>query len=134
MLRVNANFSLFYQILTRPSLLRDEGYASVTIKNMNITFTLAPLNDNGHLQFELKDSIINIENYQFKLQGHSNMSQAIELTMNKLKDMFKEELMNILARKLSKSLEMSINTGIDSNLLLRPLDKHSAILLNCTLT
>lgn len=54
--------------------------------------------------------------------------------MNKLKDIFKEELMNILARKLSKSLEMSINSGIDSNLLLRPLEQNSLIQLNCTLT
>ena len=69
MLNINANFSLFYQILSRPNLLRDEGTGSVLINNMNITFKLKPLNDNGHLQFELKDSIINVENYQFKLQG-----------------------------------------------------------------
>lgn len=54
--------------------------------------------------------------------------------MNKLKDMFKNELLNILAMKMSKSFESSLNQGIDSNLLFRPVGDDSNILLNCTLT
>lgn len=133
-LNVNANFSLVYHLLSRPNLVRDEGVGSIRIDNMNISLKLSPYNDDGHLQFELWDSMIQVDNYQFKLEGTSNVSQAVELTMNKLKDMFKEELLNILARKISKSLELTLNRGIDSNLLLRPLGDGSNILLNCTLT
>lgn len=114
--------------------MRDQGMGSVKFENMNISLKLTPFNQDGRLQFELWDSLIEVEDYKFKLQGSSNFSQAVELTLNKLKDMFKDELLNILARKASKSLEIALNRGMDSNLLMRPLGSGSNILLNCTLT
>ena len=54
--------------------------------------------------------------------------------MNKFKDFFKNELVNILARKISKSVQQSLNRGVDSNKLLRPLGDGSDVLFNCTLT
>lgn len=123
-MNINANFSLVYHLLSRPNLVRDEGMGSIRIDGMNISLKLSPYSNNGHLQFEIFDSLIYVDNYQFRLEGTSNVSQAIELTMNKLKDMFKDELLNILARKISKSLELTVNNGIDSNLLVRPIDDN----------
>ena len=50
---INADFSLFYKVVSRPKLVKDEGVGTALIRNMNITFDLRPHSSSGHLQFEL---------------------------------------------------------------------------------
>lgn len=44
-LHINSNFSLFYKVLSRPNLFRDEGAGAVVIEDMNMTFKLKPVNE-----------------------------------------------------------------------------------------
>ena len=46
------------------------------------------------------------------MQGTSEVSEAIELIANKFEDMLKNEIVNIVARKLSKSVARAMNTNV----------------------
>ena len=42
-------------------------------------------------------------------KGTSEFSKAAEIVLNKFKDFFKNEIVNILSRKMIKSIELMLN-------------------------
>ena len=68
---------------------------------------------------ELRDAVITIEDFQVKFNGSSEISEGFELIVNKFKSFFKEELVNIIARKLTKSVEQSINDYLLNDIMVR---------------
>ena len=66
---------------------------------------LIPYNRNGILQFEFKDTIIDIQDYQVDFKGSTEISKAFQIIIYKFKDFFKNELVNIISRKITKSVE-----------------------------
>ena len=55
------------------------------------------------------------------------------MIVNQYKSVFKNELVNILARKLTKSVEASINAFMFKEGEFREIGENTGILLNCTL-
>lgn len=68
------------------------------------------------------------------MNGTSEISTAFEMVINKFKDFFKNEIVNIFARKISKSLERSLNHRISSDKALSKVGRSGGVYLNSTLT
>ena len=61
------------------------------------------------------DVKIMIEDYKVDLDGTSDISVAIEILLKNFKNFFKEELTNMLAWRLAKSVEETLNHLLSSN-------------------
>lgn len=68
------------------------------------------------------------------MNGTSEISKAFEMVINKFKEFFKNEIVNIFARKISKSLERSLNNRISSDKSLSKVGRSGGVYLNSTLT
>ena len=128
------DFDLDYNLISVPQLLHDQGVGSIKIINFNLSLHLVPYNKNGSIQFEFRDAIIDIEDYQVDFKGSSEISKAFQIVVYKFKDFFKNELVNIISRKITKSVEQSLNELMVYNQVLKPLDKYPGLLLNFTFT
>lgn len=81
------------------------------MRNFEVSLLMTPYNSNGNLLMDFKDAIISVQDYQVKLDGNSDVSKAIEICLNNFKSVFKKELANILAWKLTKTVEDQINSS-----------------------
>jgi hypothetical protein len=70
---------------------------------------LLPSNANGVLQIDFSETKIDIENYHVSLVGSSDVSKATQIMMNSFKEFFKKDLANMLAWRLAKSVQESLN-------------------------
>lgn len=102
---MSMNFNMDFNIWSRPEWLRDDGTCQVNVTNFDAEVHLIPFNSEGRVQLEFRDAVITIEDFQVKFNGSSEISEGFELIVNKFKSFFKEELVNIIARKLTKSVE-----------------------------
>ena len=102
-------FDLDFNMLSRPQVIADKGNGTLRSNNFDVSIQLQPFNDKGSLQFLFKDAIINVEDYQVNFKGTSEFSKATEIVLNKFKDFFKNEIVNILSRKMIKTLELMMN-------------------------
>lgn len=93
-----------FNMLSRPQVISDEGVGKMSILNFNVSIHLQPYNDGGSLQFMFKDALIDIDDYQVDFKGSSEFSKAVEMVLNKFKDFFKNEIVNIISRKMIKSI------------------------------
>lgn len=102
-------FDMDFNMLSRPQVIADKGVGTISVLNFDVSIQLQPFNDNGSLQFLFKDAIINVDDYQVRFKGTSEFSKAAEIVLNKFKDFFKNEIVNILSRKMIKSIELMLN-------------------------
>lgn len=64
----------------------------------------------GNLQIDFKSIDLNIKTYRVKTSGSSDLSTAVEIVFNSFKSFFKNEMANMLAWRMAKSVEESMNT------------------------
>lgn len=102
-------FDLNFNMLSRPQVIADKGNGTISVLNFDVSIHLQPFNDNGSLQFVFKDAIINVDDYQVDFKGTSEFSKAAEIVLNRFKDFFKNEIVNILSRKMIKTIESMLN-------------------------
>ena len=131
---MSMNFNMDFNIWSRPEWLRDEGTCQVNVTNFDAAVHLIPFNSEGRVQLEFKDAVITIEDFQVQFNGTSEIAEGMQLIVNKFKSFFKEELVNIVARKLTKSVEESINNYLLDDLMIREVgEKGSGIFQNLTM-
>ena len=65
--------------------MRDEGTGIITIDKFNLTMHLLPYNQDGSLQFSFRDAEIMIEDFEVKLDGKAEISDAIEAVVREFK-------------------------------------------------
>jgi len=128
------NFDMKFDLHSVPEWLRDKGTGFIRIQNFNISLHLTPFTRHGKVQFHFKDAVIEIEDFYAQMNGTSEISKAFELVINKFKEFFKNEIVNIFARKISKSLERSLNNRISSDKSLSKVGRSGGVYLNSTLT
>jgi len=74
---------------------------------MSLIPTASP---DGVLQVDFKSITINITDYKVIANGSTDLSKAVEIVFNSFKAFFKNELTNVLAWRMAKSVEESMNT------------------------
>lgn len=70
---------------------------------------LIPYNQNGKIQVDFRDAQVAIENYDANFEGKSDISKAFNVVLKNFKSFFKNEVANIMARKISKTFEETFN-------------------------
>lgn len=103
------NFVLDFELFSKPEWIKDKGSGIINVTNFNLSLHLEPFNKDGKLQFDFADAVIEIENYGIEFKGTSDFSKALSIVLNNFKSFFKNEVVNILGRKLTKSFEDSMN-------------------------
>lgn len=61
---------------------------------------------------EFYDTAFKVGDYEVELSSESDFGKATEILLNNFKNFFKQELSNILAWRLAKSVEVSINQNL----------------------
>ena len=87
----------------------------IKVKNADLQLNLTPIQKDGMLQVDFSDVKIVIEDYKVDLSGTSDISVAIEILFKNFKHFFKEELTNMLAWRLAKSVEETLNSLLEAN-------------------
>lgn len=94
---------------------------------------LIPFNDKGKMQVDFSDTKVVVENYTANFEGETDFSRAANVIIRNFKTFFKREVANVMARKVSKSFEASLNSMLYKGpSILSVLDEE--IYLNYTLT
>lgn len=102
-------FSVEYEIWTEPDMVHDKGTGRVTVSDASVFLNLMPMNDEGSLRIEFYETVFNIADYDVRIDSASDLGKATEILVNKFKNFFKQELSNILAWRMAKSVEETIN-------------------------
>ena len=126
-------FDLDFNMLSRPQVIADKGNGTIQVLNFDVSIHLQPYNEDGSLQFTFKDAIIDVDDYHVDFKGTSEFSEAVKLVLNKFKDFFKNEIVNILSRKMIKTTEVMLNLFMKQDETLLPV-ANSNVLMNATLT
>ncbi len=71
---------------------------------------LIPFNDNGKMQVDFSDTKVVVQNYTADFRGETDFSRAANVIIKNFKSFFKKEVANVMARKVSKSFESSLNS------------------------
>ena len=69
----------------------------------------------GTLQIDFSNVKVDLRDYSVELDGESDLSRAIEILFSSFKSFFRQELTSMLAWRLAKSVEESINQILISN-------------------
>lgn len=112
---VNMEFNYGFKIWSEPEWIQDDGTGTIKVKNADLQLNLTPTQKDGKLQVTFSGVKIVIEDYQVNLDGSSDISVAIEVLFRNFKQFFKEELTNILAWRLAKSVEETLNSLLEAN-------------------
>jgi hypothetical protein len=108
---MNLEFQMKYGVTSDPNWLNDYGDATANIRDASIRMSLLPrASTDGVLQIDFKQMEIEMKDYRVKADGSSDLSKAIEIVFNSFKSFFKNELANMLAWRMAKSVEESMNT------------------------
>jgi hypothetical protein len=116
---MSMDFEMDFSIRSRPEWLRDDGTMGVKVTDFDAAIHLVPFNSNGKMQFDFRDAVIEIQDFQVRFNGTSELSQGFELVVNKFKYFFKNELVNIIARKMTKSVEEAMNNFLFNDKMIR---------------
>ena len=130
---IDLQFDFGFKIWSDPEWLHDDGTGMISIKNAGILITLNPSEQDGILQVSFSEVKINIEDYQVELNGTSDLSEAIEILFKNFKQFFKEELTNMLAWRLAKSVEDTLNNLLVTNGEVIDVTQQQSTYLNATL-
>jgi len=106
---LNLESSFSFDLWSDPEWLTDRGTGKVKVENADILLDLVPHNENGTLQIDFAETNLSIYNYDVQLEGTSDLSTATQILMNSYKSFFKQDLSNILAWRLAKSVEETLN-------------------------
>lgn len=107
---LNLQFSLKMEMWSESfDWLKDQGTGNIKMENADIMLNLVPTSQNGTLQIDFAETNLQIENYQVDLQGETDWSKATSIMMNSFKSFFKQDMANILAWRLAKSVEETLN-------------------------
>lgn len=106
---MSMNFDLEFNIHSWPEWFSDQGTGHVGITDFDASLHLSPYSKDGRIQFDFEDAILDVLDFNVEFHGNSEISEGLEMIINQYKSVFKNELINILARKLTKSVEASIN-------------------------
>lgn len=71
---------------------------------------LIPFNDKGKMQVDFSDTKVVVQNYTANFRGETDFSKAANVIIRNFKSFFKKEVANVMARKVSKSFEASLNS------------------------
>jgi hypothetical protein len=108
---MNFLFSLDFDISSDPEFLTDVGTATATVNDCTVRLELSPkANENGILEVSFTQAEIILSDYEVKANGETDISAAFEIVMNSFKSFFKQELANMIAWRMAKSVEESMNT------------------------
>ena len=106
---INLQFTFDYSVWSEPELLLDSGSGRLDMAGCNIDLVLALTQKDGALQVDFTDVKILLLDYTVKLDGSSDLSQAVEIILKNFKKFIQKEITNVLAWRLTKSLESSLN-------------------------
>jgi len=90
-------------------------------------------NNDGLLHFDFNHAEIYINQYEVKTGGSSDLSRALEIIFNSFKSFFKNELANMLAWRMAKSVEESMNTMMTASAGFIELPGAENVFLNATM-
>lgn len=130
---VSLNFALDFDLYSKPEWIKDKGVGKIDISNFNISLHLTPFNNNGKFQIDFSDVIIDVSNYTANFTGQSDFSKALTMLLNSFKSFFKDEVANMMARKVAKSFEESLNAIMNHGPSIVPIDEKGLINFNYTL-
>lgn len=99
---IDIDYSFGYRVDSDPNYFDDNGEGIIKLRNLSLTVVLTPQINLGKVQLEINDTIIELENYDAVFQGTSDFADAVTLLMENFKSFFKDQLLNIAGRKLSK--------------------------------
>jgi hypothetical protein len=126
-------FNFDFDMWTEPEWVRDHGRGTITVKDASISHNLLPMNDEGSLRIEFYDTAFNLNDYDVEIDSDSDLGKATEILLNKFKNFFKQELSNILAWRMAKTVEDLMNRNLIKEGKGLEIEKLSAR-LNTTLT
>lgn len=66
----------------------------------------------GRAQFEVNDTIVDLEDYQAEFKGSHEFADGITIVLDAFKPVFKKEILTMATRKISKLLQNEINNLI----------------------
>lgn len=124
---MSMDFEMDFNIRSRPEWLRDDGTVAVNVTNFDAAIHMVPFNSDGRVQLDFTDAVLNIEDFKVKFNGTSEISEGFEMIVNKFKSIFKDELVNILGRKLTKSVEQSMNKYLFNDEIFRTVGEGNGI-------
>ena len=103
---INFGLNLDYKMKSDPDWGTDEGQGYLNINNLDLVGQIKFNVVQGKLQLDFSDIIVNMEHYDAKFNGtDEDFSEGMVEIFDAFKDFFKRELANIVARKMSKTLE-----------------------------
>ena len=103
------NFEFDFRVWSEPKWLDDHGLGYVKVGNCDIHLDLQLKNVDGALQVDFEDVKVDLHDYSVVLDGESDLSRAIEIMFTSFKSFFRQELTSMLAWRLAKSVEESLN-------------------------
>lgn len=131
---MDLEFQMRYSVTSEPSWLTDNGTATAMINNASIKMSLLPLaSPDGVLQIDFKRMEISMTDYKVKADGSSDLSKAVEIVFNSFKSFFKNELANMLAWRMAKSVEESMNTLMMTRAGIVPMPELDNVFFNATM-
>lgn len=131
---VSLHFDLDFNLASEPEFVADKGIGSIKLLNFNVTVDLKPVNTNGALQLEFIDAFIQVEDYTVHFDGQTDISKALELLMAEFKDFFKNEVVNMIARRMLVSVQDVINDHIQQQNALNVWNDDMPVFLNMKLS
>ena len=105
-----------YDISSDGGFISDSGKGRFKVDKSNIALMLQlTTNQNGVLQVDISDIQINLLDFDVSLDGSSDFSKAVEITLRGFKTFIKRELTNVLAYRLAKTVEESLNEILEKD-------------------
>ena len=68
-INVSLLFEMDFNLHSKPEWFRDQGNGSVNVKDFNISLNLQPYNQDGSLQMDFSDAIVEITDFDAKFDG-----------------------------------------------------------------
>ena len=132
---IHLDFEFDYSMWSDPELLQDDGHGHMRVSNCDIDLQLSLNRKDGLLQVDFSEVKIYLQEYNLTLDGSSDLSRAVEILFKNFKKFIQKELSNVLAKRLAKSVEESINQVLvrGGEIVDLGQSKHSANFWNVTL-
>lgn len=109
MIGLALNFEFDFKIWSEPKWLDDKGLGYIKVGNCDINLDLSLKNSNGTLQVDFSNVKVDLRDYSVTLDGQSDLSKAVEILFTSFKSFFRQEMTSMLAWRLAKSVEESLN-------------------------
>ena len=101
---VSFDYGLKYKIETDPDYFDDQGTGKLSVQNMSLTMRFSVHTKDGRAQFEVNDTIVDLEDYQAEFKGSHEFADGVTIVLDAFKPVFKKEILIMATRKISKLL------------------------------